>query len=212
MSLQRYYKKCTYARKASVFFKKDRFLSICNTILLLIGSLLTDEQVGSCYKRYQPIFEKYERSGVWSAFRERSFGGIAKSNRLSVARKQLSFQQGGVRRYCCSFNTRTLARILQGAAFCDWQQGSRKFQICGKRRNCGRQMPQAAVNATSTFRRRGGLVAHEVGVLKITTIISSDVTIKKSKSVGLRPSSKLSLTSSPHKAFFKLQLSILQSW
>ena len=42
--------------------------------------------------KVQPFFCTYcERAAVWAAFRDRTFGGIAKSNRLSFLRKQLSF-------------------------------------------------------------------------------------------------------------------------
>ena len=70
--------------------KKDRFY-LSHTVFITHSSSLENELMDSDDK-VQPFFCTYcERAAVWAAFRDRTFGGIARSNSLSFLRKQLSF-------------------------------------------------------------------------------------------------------------------------
>ena len=70
--------------------KKDRF-DLSHTVFITHSSSLENELMDSDDK-VQPFFCTYcERAAVWAAFRDRTFGGIAKSNSLSFFTKTIVF-------------------------------------------------------------------------------------------------------------------------
>ena len=74
-SRQRYYKKCTYARKRTFFLEKKIDLSIYWSITYSLGgSLLTRECIGdTSMSKLCLTLKKMWVSAVWAAFRERIF-------------------------------------------------------------------------------------------------------------------------------------------
>ena len=73
--LQRYDKKCTYASQASLFWKIID-LSIEAVPLLLVGNSAFIRVCRGADSQGRPYFSKNERTGVWAALSESSYGGI----------------------------------------------------------------------------------------------------------------------------------------
>ena len=80
-----------HIRKKSEQYVQKKIDYLSHTVFITHSSSLENELMDSDDK-VQPFFCTYcERAAVWAAFRDRTFGGIAKSNSLSFLRKQLSF-------------------------------------------------------------------------------------------------------------------------
>ena len=81
--LQRYYKKCTYASKASIFFENNRFYLLNQFLCYSLEACLHKSGRGADSEGAAYFQKSASDAVVWAAFRERTFGGIAKSNSLS---------------------------------------------------------------------------------------------------------------------------------